>query len=356
MIQVNERKINQTPRFFMVLSVPLILFLLLLLGYNSFIPLKVEMHSIFIIFLILVIFVFFISHNAWYSFANFKNELPNVLEKVDSYLLNNQLIIAQKKKAYGNIEPFFQNHIRAIRNDNFANIAASIFPTLGILGTFTAIAISMPDFSVESKEALESEITVLLSGVGTAFYASIYGIFLSIWWVFFEKRGLTKIQNELDEIKFQYRDLIWDKDEIELHRILENQEQNQRFLEKIENVVTPEYITSLDNIAKAKLSHIENLEEEYRQSEQRIAKSYISLTKVFEETTKKQEKLLEGFEKIQVSIESSNRSFENSIDEQQKNSKAVKSEIYSVLSSFELVSSDLKNLGKELLSGNINGK
>ena len=351
MLELSEKKINQTPRFFMVLSVPLTLFLLLLLGYNHIIPLKVEMHSIIIIFLILVIFIFFISHNAWYSFANFKNYLHDVLIDVDSYLDNNQLVLAQKKKAYGNIEPFFENHVRAIRNDNFANIAASIFPTLGILGTFTAIAISMPDFSVQSKEALESEITILLSGVGTAFYASIYGIFLSIWWVFFEKRGLTKIQNELDDIKFQYKDLIWDKDEIELYRILENQEQNQRFIEKIENVVTPEYIATLDEIAKSKLEHIEKLDEEYRNSEQRVAKSYIALTKLFDETSQKQESLLDNFEKIQGSIEKTNESFESSIDEQRKNSKAVKSEIYSVLSSFELVSSDLKNLGKDLLNG-----
>ena len=351
MIQVSERKINQTPRFLMVLSVPLILFLLLLLGYSSYIPLKVEMHSVIIIFLILLIFIFFISHNAWYSFANFKNSLFSVLDNVDKYLLENELALAGKKKAFGDIEPFFKNHIRTIRNDNFANVASSIFPTLGILGTFTAIAISMPDFSVESKEALESEITILLSGVGTAFYASIYGIFLSIWWVFFEKRGLTKIQNEIEDIRFQYKELMWDKDEIELYRILENEEQNKRFLEKIENVVTPEYIIKLDNIAKAKLDHIEKLDEEYRNSEQRVAKSYIALTKLFEETSEKQEQLLESFEKIQSSVEKTNESFENSIDEQHRNTKAVKSEIYSVLSSFELVSSDLKNLGKELLGG-----
>lgn len=349
MIQLSDRKINQTPRFFMLASVPLALFLLLLLGYGNIIPLKVELHSVIIIFLILLIFISFISHNAWYSFAGFKNALPPVLEEVDSYLLDNQLFLAKKKKAFGNIKPFFENYVRSIRNDNFASIATSIFPTLGILGTFTAIAISMPDFSVESKEALESEITILLSGVGTAFYASIYGIFLSIWWIFFEKRGLTKIQNELDDVMFKYKDLMWDKDEIELYRILENQEQNQRFLEKIENVVTPEYITSLDSIAKEKLSHIEKLDEEYRNSEQRIAKSYIALIKLFEETSKQQETLLQNFGNIQNSIEKTSDCFKVSIDEQEKNSKALRSETYSMLSSLELVSSDLKSLGKELL-------
>lgn len=351
MIQISEKKLSQVPRFLMVLSVPLILFIFLLLGYTNTIPLKVEMHSIIIIFLILVIFMSFISHNAWYSYASFKNSTHTLVEEIETHLINNNLILAGKQKALGNVKPFLENHVRNIRNDNFANVAASIFPTLGILGTFTAIAISMPNFTVESKEALESEITILLSGVGTAFYASIYGIFLSIWWVFFEKRGLTKIQIDLDEMKTYYKELVWDKDEIELYRILENQEQNKRFLEKIENVVTPEYLFNLDSIAKAKLEHLEKLDAEYKVNEERLSKNYNDLMKVFEETSIRQENMLGKFEEMQVSVEKVSESYSNNIEEQQKSSKAVKSEIYSVLSSFELVSSDLKALGKDLING-----
>jgi len=349
MIKVNEHKTNNSPRFLMVLSVPLILFLILLLGYNSFIPLKVEIHSIIIIFFILVIFISFITHNAWYSFAQYKNTIYDVIEEVDTYLNQNQLVLAGKKKALANIEPFFQRHFEEIRNDNFASIATSIFPTLGILGTFLAIAISMPDFTVESKEALESEITVLLSGVGTAFYASIYGIFLSIWWVFFEKRGLTKIENEMNEIKLQYKELIWEKEEIELYKILEAQDQNQKFIEKIENVVTPEYITKLDKIAQEKIDKINALDDEYKVSEQRLTKNLASLGKVFELTSVKQNELLESFEKIENSLNKSSEVFDKSVNEQKSNSKALNNEIYSVLSSFELVSRDLKTLGKELI-------
>lgn len=351
MIQISDRKLSQFPRFIMILSVPLALFLALLLGFNNAIPLKVELHTILIIFLILLIFVFFTSHNAWHSYAQFKNSLYDVINEIEGYLASNQLKLANKEKALGNIDPFLDNHVKNIRNDNFANVASSMFPTLGILGTFTAIAISMPDFSVQSKEALESEITVLLSGVGTAFYASIYGIFLSIWWVFFEKRGLTKIQNDVDEITQHYKSKIWDKDEIELYRILENQVQNKRFLEKIENVVTPEYLHNLDAIAKGKIEHLEKLDEENRINEERLSKNYLALMKLFDETTDKQETMLERFDEIQLSIKKINEQYEVNLEEQSKNSKAVKSEIYSVLSSFELVSSDLKSLGKDLING-----
>ena len=349
MIELSDRKIFQLPRYLMILSIPLALFVLLLLGFLNLIPLKVEVHSIIILFLILIIFMFFISHNAWYSFSFFRNTISDVIANVDEYLLENELIIAGRKKSYGNIDSFFDNHVNNIRNDNFASIASSIFPTLGILGTFTAIAISMPNFTVESKAALENEITILLSGVGTAFYASIYGIFLSIWWIFFEKRGMTKIQNDVEEIKNQYKNLLWNKEEIELYKIIDSQEQNKQFLEKIENVITPEYIFKLDAIAKAKLDLIEKIDEDYKQSENRLTENYMSLIKLFEDASNKQNIMLDDFEALHDSISKTNESLANSVEEQTKHSKAIKSEIYSVLSSFELVSSDLKSLGKNLI-------
>ena len=349
MIELHDRKISSSPRFIMILSLPLILFLALLLGFTNIIPLKVELHSIIIIFLILLIFMFFISHNAWYSFSNFRNSISDVINEVDNYLLENELIIAGKKKAYGNVDSFFDNHMNNIRNDNFSSIASSIFPTLGILGTFTAIAISMPNFTVESQAALENEITILLSGVGTAFYASIYGIFLSIWWIFFEKRGMTKIENDVNDIKNEYKQSLWNKEEIELYKIIDNQEQNQKFLEKIENVITPEYIFKLDSIAKAKLEVIEKIDEEFKHSEQRLSKNYLTLAKLLEDATFKQNQIINDYEELHNSISKTNDALSNSIHSQENNSKAIRNEIYSVLSSFELVSSDLNSLGKSLI-------
>ncbi|MGB6328579.1 MAG: MotA/TolQ/ExbB proton channel family protein, partial [Halarcobacter sp.] len=330
MIELNEKKISHSPRFLMILSLPLALFLLLLLGFTNIIPLKVEIHSIIIIFLILLIFMFFIPHNAWYSFSNFRNSLSDVVKEVDNYLLENELLISGKKKSYGNIDSFFEKHINNIRNDNFSSIASSIFPTLGILGTFTAIAISMPNFTVESKAALENEITILLSGVGTAFYASIYGIFLSIWWIFFEKRGMTKIENDLNEIKNQYKQYLWSKEEFELYKIIDNQEKNEKFLEKIENVITPEYIYKLDSIAKAKLELIEKINEEFKNSEQRLSKNYLTLTKLFEATSMKQNTILDDFVSLHDSILKTNEALDKSINEQDNNSKAIRNETYSV--------------------------
>lgn len=337
------------PRFFILSSVPILLFSLLLLGFLTIINLKVEIHSVLIIFLILLIFLFFVPHNAWCSFSLFKKNIEEVIYEVDEFLLSNELVIGNKKKSYGNIDVFFDEYVKKIRNDNFANVATSIFPTLGILGTFTAIAISMPNFTVESKEALETEITILLSGVGTAFYASIYGIFLSIWWVFFEKRGVTKIMNEVDAIKNQYQEQLWSQEEIELYKILDLQDQNRRFLEKIENVVTPEYVYKMDEIVQSKLALMEKVNHEFHVSQSALTQSYNQLTSLFMDAHNKHHQLVENFEKLQALHQKMYDNINLSQEEQIKHSKAIKAEIYSTLSSFELVSSDLRSLGKDLL-------
>jgi flagellar motor component MotA len=92
-------------------------------------------------------------------------------------LKENSLTIMGETKSTLEIETFINEYYKEIRNDNFAKVASSVFPMLGILGTFIAIALSMPDFTVKDLDALDQEISILLSGIGTAFYASIYGIF-----------------------------------------------------------------------------------------------------------------------------------------------------------------------------------
>jgi methyl-accepting chemotaxis protein len=80
----------------------------------------------------------------------------------------------------------------------------------------------MPDFTSNNIAALDSEITKLLSGVGTAFYVSIYGIFLSIWWIFFEKFGLSRFHHDSYIIKESTKNFFWTKIDIESIHIKSN--------------------------------------------------------------------------------------------------------------------------------------
>ncbi len=85
---------------------------------------------------------------------------------------------------------------------------------LGILGTFISIAISMPSFSSSTANGLEKEIAILLNGVATAFYVSIYGIFLALWWMFFEKIGISKFEKFYSEQKELSREFFWQDNEL----------------------------------------------------------------------------------------------------------------------------------------------
>ena len=194
LIELNSRfytNCKPLSRIFTLLTVPTLLFILVILCYFGVLPLKVEIHSVILIGAIYFIYLFFIRHNAYFVACKFRTLYADLQIALLDYINNNLLTIAQTSKANGSVDDFLQDYTSNLRNSNFSSIASGIFPTLGILGTFISIALSMPDFTSNNIAALDSEITKLLSGVGTAFYVSIYGIFLSIWWIFLKNLVLV---------------------------------------------------------------------------------------------------------------------------------------------------------------------
>ena len=209
-------------RIFTLLTIPTLLFVLVILCYFAVLPLKVEIHSVILIGAIYFIYLFFIRHNAYFVACKFRTLYADLQIALLDYINSNLLTIAQTSKANGSVDDFLQDYTSNLRNSNFSSIASGIFPTLGILGTFISIALSMPDFTSNNIAALDSEITKLLSGVGTAFYVSIYGIFLSIWWIFFEKFGLSRFHHDSYIIKESTKNFFWTKIDIESIHIKSN--------------------------------------------------------------------------------------------------------------------------------------
>lgn len=225
LIELNSRfytNCKPISRIFTLLTVPTLLFILVILCYFGVLPLKVEIHSVILIGAIYFIYLFFIRHNAYFVACKFRTLYADLQIALLDYINNNLLTIAQTSKANGSVDDFLQDYTSNLRNSNFSSIASGIFPTLGILGTFISIALSMPDFTSNNIAALDSEITKLLSGVGTAFYVSIYGIFLSIWWIFFEKFGLSRFHHDSYIIKESTKNFFWTKIDIESIHIKSN--------------------------------------------------------------------------------------------------------------------------------------
>ncbi|WP_418180093.1 MotA/TolQ/ExbB proton channel family protein [Aliarcobacter lanthieri] len=251
-------------RVFTLFSVPAILFALVILCYLGVLPLKVEIHSIILIGLIFLIYLFFIRHNAYYVSCKFKTLYSELQISLQDYINNNLLTIGETSKANGSVDDFLQDYTSNLRNNNFSSIASGIFPTLGILGTFISIAISMPDFTSTNTFALDGEITKLLSGVATAFYVSIYGIFLSIWWIFFEKFGMSRFDHDRFVIKESTKNFFWTRIDIESIHIKSNIDNFSSMSDIFKQLTSSDILESINSSIKKRYEAVEEiLQKEY---------------------------------------------------------------------------------------------
>jgi len=244
-----ENQYSEKPCFLNVLTITLLPFLFLIgliLGYINFIPIHVEIHTLIIILFIFTVFILFSKHNANYAACHMQNSFFKMEEYLQDKLRENALTIMGKTKSTLYVNDFMDDYYKDIRNDNFARVAPSIFPMLGILGTFIAIAISMPDFTLKDIDVLDREISILLSGIGTAFYASIYGISLSLIWTYFEKVGTSKIDKNLYELEKLYDSHVWKKAELIKHKHMQSELKDQEIINTLKDTFNIDFIKEIN--------------------------------------------------------------------------------------------------------------
>ena len=252
-------------RIFTLLTVPSALLIIVILGYLGKFPLKVEVHSVILIGFIFFIYLFFVKHNAYYGSCKFKTQYKVLVLNLKNYINNNSLTIGDTTKANGSVDDFLKDFTSNIRNTNFSSVASGVFPTLGILGTFISIAFSMPNFDSGTTTALEKEITLLLGGVGTAFYVSIYGIFLSLWWTFFEKIGMTRFEHDAIIIKENTKSFFWTKIDIESINIKSNLENFGKMTQIFEQITSKDLLDNINSSLEKRLDIIESVLEKETQ-------------------------------------------------------------------------------------------
>ena len=152
LIELNSRfytNCKPLSRIFTLLTVPTLLFILVILCYFGVLPLKVEIHSVILIGAIYFIYLFFVRHNAYYVSCKFKTQYESMFFSLKDYIDNNLLTIDDTTKANGSVDDFLKDYTSNIRNTNFSSIASGIFPTLGILGTFISIALLFSSVPIE---------------------------------------------------------------------------------------------------------------------------------------------------------------------------------------------------------------
>ena len=320
-----------TSRAFTLLTIPFILFAMVLLCYLKVLPLKIELHSVVLIGFIFVIYIFFVKHNAYFVSCKFKTQYYELMYSLKEYMNKNLLTLGDTTKANGSFDDFLEDYTSNLRNTNFSSIASGIFPTLGILGTFISIAFSMPDFSSGTSSVLEVEISKLLGGVGTAFYVSIYGIFLSIWWTFFEKIGMSKFEHDAYVIKENTKHFFWTRVDIESIHIKSNLE-NFNKMSEVFNQLTSNNI--VENINASIEKRFEALEE--------ILKKELILSSKISENVQNNEKLANILKDMTSNMQIAIKNFEN-----QKESYVSISELLN--QNIEKLNSNMHNLSSDNL-------
>lgn len=201
----------------------------------------------------------FARHSAQYAASVFEASNEDFKKSLKHFIIEHFLTIGKDTKSNASFDEFASFYIRGARNEQFASIGSSIFPMLGILGTFISIAIAMPNFSSNNASGLESEISQLLSGVGTAFYISIYGIFLALWWMFFEKYGLSKFTRLISRQKLATASFFWTKEEIDRRYLQESLKHFDKISNIFEHVGNEEFFTKLNHTIDRKFEIFEQL-------------------------------------------------------------------------------------------------
>ncbi len=318
-------------RIFTLLTVPTLLYAIVVLCYLGVLPLKVEIHSVILIGFIYLIYLFFVRHNAYYISCKFKTQYQELFYNLRNYINDNLLTIGDTTKANGSTDSFLQDYTSNIRNTNFSSIASGIFPTLGILGTFISIAISMPDFSSGTSNALEKEITVLLGGVGTAFYVSIFGIFLSIWWTFFEKIGMSRFEHDTYTIIENTKSFFWTKIDIESIHIKSNIDNFAKMSAVFEQLTSG---NMMDNISSLIEKRVDLLDD--------ILKKELLLSTKISENIDNNESLAIMLKDLTLNMHTTVKSFES-----QKNLYALNAELLNT--NIDKLNSHMHNLSSDNL-------
>ena len=318
-------------RIFTLLTIPTALFAIIILCYLGKLPLKVEIHSVILIGFIYFIYLFFIIHNAYYVSCKFKTQYTAMFFSLKEYVDNNLLTIDNSTKANGSFDDFLKDYTSNLRNTNFSSIASGIFPTLGILGTFISIALSMPDFSSGTTDALEKEISLLLGGVGTAFYVSIYGIFLSIWWTFFEKIGMSRFEHDAFLIKESTKSFFWTRIDIESIHIKSNLDNFSKMSEVFEKLTSSDLMDNITVLIEKRVALLDD-----------ILKKEVLLSAKIDDNIDNNEKLSIMLKDMTLNMSTTIRSFE-----QQKDSYVLSAQLLN--NSIEKLNGHMDNLSSDNL-------
>lgn len=289
--------------FIKIAFIPVIIFLIFLAGFLGVIKFKVQFHTIFMMGILLFVALWFIKHNAEFGCYIFEDRIDLFKQKLKDYIMKHLLVIGDKKKSNASFSDFVDEFSSNMRNDNYASVGSSIFPMFGILGTFISIAISMPEFSTSNINMLEKDISKLLGGVGTAFYISVYGIFLALWWTYFEKKGISKYEKLILKYKLATKNFFWDNDEITHAYMKELLVTNKDVLNSCQIISNMNFDKDLIDMMQEKIKNFKDVLEVEKNSIQSSIKNLDGVNEILSKTYDMQDNMFKKYDQILVKLD-----------------------------------------------------
>lgn len=190
-------------------------FLYKLFPYNSLINIDENTLTAYWSLIILVIFFYFVIRLLLVT-RRLRSRLQKHLNDFSEEGIRQDKLLSKVWKDY--IESFIQfkddkktdefsydyfNEKNLLANNTNLKLINSVPATLvglGILGTFIGLTYGISNFQTSSTEQIKNSIETLLSGMGTAFVSSIFGMSLSILFTFFEKAQIHSLHNSIHRI------------------------------------------------------------------------------------------------------------------------------------------------------------
>lgn len=124
-------------------------------------------------------------------------ELKELMEDYRSSFINHNGIIKTDEEA---IDYFNEKNLLS-KNTNLKLVSSlsGLLVGIGILGTFIGLTFGISNFKATSTDEIKESIELLLSGMGTAFVSSIYGMLFSIIFTIIERIQTNKLQSIMHE-------------------------------------------------------------------------------------------------------------------------------------------------------------
>ena len=172
------------------------------------------------------------------------------------------------------------------------NFYINLLPIFGVIGTFAGICIGLADFN---SNEIEKSVPLLLQGLKTAFWTSLIGtslaVFFNVWYSFKDKKDIEDEEDEIPLLKLQIKELqsISEK----FNSFLENQAINNNSLKNL-----TEFFNNNEDKNLKKFEEIKNELKVLNDKQEKTNSFYeTSLLKleILDEINKKYDKNIENF-------------------------------------------------------------